>query len=88
MKKQNKKPRKKKQVASHAHPKSEVINNHVKKFREEKGWDQTSLAEKALMNASFLSKIENGNRKQVSVPVAIRICKALGKTVEETFICG
>jgi len=89
MKKAVKKTRRKKAPVKHSSvaPKSEIVSNRIEEFRLEKEWSQAELAERANMNPGHLCKIESGSRKQVSLPVAMRISKALGKTVEETFQC-
>ena len=48
---------------------------------------QQELADIALDgNAGYMSRIINGNRRCISLPIAIKIAQALNRPVEEVFI--
>jgi len=54
------------------------------KAREELGLTQEAVAEQARISRAFYAHIELGNRTP-SLPVALRIARALGRPVEELF---
>jgi len=62
-----------------AHP-----TNHVRSLREQKGWTQAELAQRANVSRTAVSAIEQGQMSP-SVDAAIRLAQALGRTVEEAF---
>lgn len=69
--------------------KSMVAGNNIKKILEEIDMPQVELADLALDgNTAHLSRIINGKRKCISLPIAMKIAKVLGKPVEEVFIYG
>lgn len=86
MKTQNKKTTKKK--SKHSSPKSEITSNNIKLAREQKGWSQSELAIHSNTSSSHINRIESGERKQVSLPVAFRLSKALGWAIEDLFTCN
>ena len=68
-------------------PKEKLHSNRIKIILEEIGMSQQELADLALRgNAAHLSRIMNGQRRCISLPIAIRICKVLNMPVEEVFI--
>lgn len=79
---------KKKKAKKHAAPKHEVIFNRIEEFRVKKGLGQGELAVAADLHKSHLCKIESGERKQISLPVAVRLAKVLGTNVETLFKCN
>lgn len=58
------------------------IGKNVTSFREELGWTQRELAEKAGVSYSFLNDIENG-RRQPSMDSLEGIARALGVRASE-----
>ncbi len=54
----------------------------IKRERKSKGINQEILAEKAEINRSYLSQIEN-NKRRISLDVAMRIAKALKIPLQE-----
>lgn len=63
-----------------------IYGNNIKQILEEIGMSQQELADIVDTNAAHLSKIISGQRRSVSLPVAMDIAAALGKPVEEVFI--
>jgi molybdate-binding protein/transcriptional regulator with XRE-family HTH domain len=59
-------------------------DNRVRFFRNQRGWSQAELAEKAGISRTAVSAIE-GRRLVPSVSAALGLAKALGCTVEELF---
>lgn len=53
----------------------------VAKLREERGWKQTKLAEKAGISVTYLSEVENGKRSMGS-DVLLRVADALGVSLD------
>jgi len=51
--------------------------------RREKGLTQDELAKRAKLTKPYLSQLENGVRKNPSLPALKRIAKALGVPVTE-----
>ena len=51
--------------------------------REAKGWTQDELARKAKLTKPYISQLENGVRKNPSLPALQRLAKALGVPVAE-----
>jgi DNA-binding XRE family transcriptional regulator len=68
-------------------PKEKLHSNRIRILLQELGMTQQELADIALDgNKAHLSRIMNGKRRCVSLPIAIKISKVLGKPVEEVFI--
>jgi transcriptional regulator with XRE-family HTH domain len=57
-----------------------AFGRNVKKLREEKGFSQEQLAEKADVDRTYLSDVERGARN-LGIKNVARIAKALGTTV-------
>lgn len=75
---QTKKPKK---------PKEKLHSNRIRQLLQELNMSQQELADIALDgNKAHLSRIMNGQRRCISLPIAIKISKVLGKPVEEVFI--
>jgi len=55
----------------------------LKMKRREKGLTQDELAKRAKLTKPYLSQLENGVRKNPSLPALKRIAKALGVPVTE-----
>lgn len=66
--------------------KEKLHSNRIKIILEEINMSQQELADLAEINSSFMSRIINGQRRCISLPIAFKIAKALGKQVEEVFI--
>ncbi|PEQ96487.1 transcriptional regulator [Bacillus cereus] len=58
--------------------------NKIAELRKEKLISQEKLAEQVGLSRTYISEIEN-NKKQPNVKLAIKIAKALGKSVESIF---
>ena len=68
-------------------PKEKLHSNKIKLILQEIGMTQAELADMALEgNYSHLSLIINGKRRCISLPIAIRIAKALKRPIEDIFI--
>ena len=67
--------------------KEKLHSNRIKLILEEIGMSQQELADIALDgDASHTSRIINGQRRCISLPIAFKISNALGKTIEQVFI--
>lgn len=62
----------------------EILGKTIKKLRNEKGFTQEELAEKAHINVSYLAKIENGY-VNTTVRYLIKLAKGLGISVRDLF---
>lgn len=58
------------------------IKNNMRRIRSEKSISQEVLAEKASLDRTYISKIENGD-KNASVETLVTIAYALGVTVND-----
>lgn len=68
-------------------PKEKLHSNRIRIILNEIGMSQQELADITLDgNAAHLSRIINGQRRCISLPIAIKISSALGKPVEDVFI--
>jgi DNA-binding XRE family transcriptional regulator len=68
-------------------PKEKLHSNRIRIILNEIGMSQAELSDIALDgNAAFLSRIINGQRRCISLPIAIKISQALKRPVEEVFI--
>jgi len=65
--------------------KSKMYSNSIKKIMKEIDMSQKELADLVETNPAHLSRIINGQRQCISLPIAIKIAKALGRPVEEVF---
>lgn len=64
-----------------------LFSNNIKMILDEIGMTQVELADIAVDgNYPFLSKIINGKRRHISLPIAFKIAEALKRPVEEVFI--
>jgi plasmid maintenance system antidote protein VapI len=67
-------------------PKEKMHSNNIRAILRANNVTQQELARVALNNdKSHLSRIINGKSNCISLPIAIRIAKALGKPVEKVF---
>lgn len=68
-------------------PKEKLHSNRIRIILEEIEMSQAELADLALDgDAAHLSRIINGQRRSISLPIAIKIANVLKKPVEEVFI--
>jgi transcriptional regulator with XRE-family HTH domain len=68
-------------------PKEKLHSNMIRVILTEIGMSQQELADLALDgNAAHLSRIINGQRRSISLPIAIKISTVLKRPVEEVFI--
>ena len=74
-------------VAKVKKPKEKLHSNKIRLILAEIGMSQQELADITLDgNAAHLSRIINGQRRCISLPIAIKISNALQRPVEEVFI--
>jgi DNA-binding XRE family transcriptional regulator len=66
-------------------PKSKMYSNRIKAILTEIGMSQQELADIMETNPAHLSRIINGQRKCISLPIAMKLAQALGRSVEEVF---
>ena len=59
------------------------LGHMLKRLREERGMTQEELARRAKLTKPYISQIENGVRKNPSLPALQRLAKALGCAVTE-----
>jgi len=68
-------------------PKEKLHSNRIRIILEELEMSQAELADIALDgDSAHLSRIINGQRRSISLPIAIKIANALQRPVEEVFI--
>lgn len=60
------------------------MKNRLKVLRAERDWSQADLAERLAVSRQTVNSIETG-KYDPSLPLAIRIGKLFGQTVEEIF---
>ena len=63
------------------------MTNRIHVLRAEREWTQARLAEEIGVSRQAIVAIENG-KYDPALPLAFKIARAFGKTVEEVFICG
>ncbi len=61
-----------------------VLKNNLKKFRQEKGWTQSQLAEKVTSSKNTISSIETGQFYPTAYLAAL-LCVALDCKFEDLF---
>ncbi len=66
-------------------PKSKMYSNRIKAILTETKMSQQELADIMETNPAHLSRIINGQRKCISLPIAMKLAQALGRSVEEVF---
>ena len=66
-------------------PKRKMYSNRIKAILVEVKMSQQELADLAGIKTPHLSRIINGQRQCISLPIAIRIAQALGRPVEDVF---
>ena len=55
----------------------------IKRLRDEKGWDQKTLARRAKVSQPYLSQLESATKKTPALAVVQRIAKALGVSLDD-----
>lgn len=76
-----------KKVTTIKKEKESIHGNRIREILEKKGMSHVELADLALNgNKPFLSRIINGQRRCISLPIAMKIAEALKMPVEEVFI--
>ena len=60
------------------------MNNRLRELRGERGWSQAYLAEKLEVSRQSVNAIETG-RYDPSLPLAFRIARIFGLTIEQIF---
>ena len=61
------------------------MNNRMRELRAERGWSQQALAEKLEVSRQSVNAIETG-KYDPSLPLAFRIAKLFGTTIEQIFV--
>ena len=75
------------EITKEKKPKEKIHGNNIREILAMAGMTQQELADKALNgNAAHLSRIMNGQRRCISLPIAFKIAEALNKPIEEVFI--
>ena len=57
----------------------------IKKYIEARGWSQKELAERSGMDATAVSKIENGGTGSLKLDTLLRLCAAMDYSPQEFF---
>ena len=65
----------------------EMMRNRLKVLRAERDWTQAELAERLLVSRQAINQIETG-RYDPSLPLAFKIARIFGLTIEEVFDDG
>lgn len=65
--------------------KSKLYSNKIKMILNEIEMSQQELADLIETNPAHLSRIINGQRQCISLPIAYKIAKALKRPIEEVF---
>jgi putative transcriptional regulator len=60
------------------------VRNDLKSLRTEHDWTQADLAERVNVSRQTINAIEKG-KFDPSLPIAFRIARVFGKTIEEIF---
>jgi putative transcriptional regulator len=60
------------------------MNNRLRNLRAERGWSQQALAEKLEVSRQSVNAIETG-KYDPSLPLAFRIARIFGLTIEQIF---
>lgn len=67
-------------------PKTKMYGNRIKLILKEKGMSPQELADLTETTPSHISRIINGQRRCISLPMAIKIALVLETPVEQVFI--
>lgn len=60
------------------------MKSHVRALREGRGWSQAALAERLGVSRQTVNAIETG-KYDPSLPLALRLARLFGQTVESIF---
>ena len=58
------------------------FGTRIKKHRERRGWTMRELARIARVDASWICRLETGERRNISLDAATRLALALGVSVD------
>ena len=61
------------------------MKNRIRVFRAERDWTQAQLAAMVGVSRQAIIAVENG-KYEPGLPLAFRIARAFGKSVEEVFV--
>ena len=61
------------------------MNNRMRDLRAERGWSQQAVADKLEVSRQSVNAIETG-KYDPSLPLAFRIAKLFGTTIEQIFV--
>lgn len=61
------------------------MRNHLKALRAEHAWTQQELADRVNVSRQTINAIEK-EKFDPSLPIAFRIARVFGKTIEEIFV--
>jgi transcriptional regulator with XRE-family HTH domain len=59
-----------------------TLGDRIKVWREKKGWGQRELARQARLDVSWISRLESGERANISLEAAARLARALGVSTD------
>jgi putative transcriptional regulator len=62
------------------------IDGALKKLRAERGWTQGEIFRRTGLERSYLSRLEAGKVKDLSVRTAMKLASAFGLSVEEFWL--
>lgn len=64
---------------------SDSLENHLKQFREVKGWSQGELARRLGVSRQTINAVET-DKYDPSLPLALRMAKLFGVAVPDLFV--
>jgi|688.fasta_scaffold40404_5 plasmid maintenance system antidote protein VapI len=67
-------------------PKEKIYGNRIREFLLEMDMNIAELSDITKLPPSHLSRIINGQRRCISLPIAFKISEALDKSIEEIFL--
>ena len=76
----------KKKIVKEKKPKDKLHSNNVMQLLKEKDMTQQELSDLTGIYTTHLSKIIRGQRRCISLPIAIKISRALNEPIEKVFI--
>jgi len=59
-----------------------ALGEQIRRIRESRGLSLTDLAKRCRISKAYLSQLENGHSSRPSAEFVVRICRALGCSVE------
>lgn len=62
-----------------------ALAQRIAEIREEKGLKQVDLAKKLKVSQQFISQIETGREKNLTIETLLKIAKSLGRNVRISF---